>query len=262
MVRVGGYLKTLTTSPCLAARAGVPVRLGDVRAPDRPGDAAWHRRTRRRGRRSPAAWWSCARARTPHETIAAVKAKSPSCRAACRGRRDRDHHDRSALIERAVRQPGDQAGRGVHRRRPVCAVFLWHLRSALVAIIVTLAAGRTGGVRRQKHYQGHQRQHHVAGRHRDRDRRDGRRRDRDDRERAQKIELGSTPSGATRSQATRALGRDDAGCGRGRPGALLLAARDHALVRPGVHAAGAGGRLFSRSPATKTWAMAGVRRCR
>ena len=92
-------------------------------------------------------------------------------------------YDRSDLIERAI----DTLKRTLIEESIivalVCIVFLLHVRSALVAI-VTLPVGVLMAFIADAAAR-HQREHHVPGRHRDRDRRDGRRGDRDDRERAQ-----------------------------------------------------------------------------
>ena len=96
---------------------------------------------------------------------------------------------------RGRRTCSEQAARGIRRRRAglrrvPAAPALGAGRGRLAA------ARRAGGVRRDA-LPGRQRQHHVAGRHRDRDRRDGRRGGRDDRERAQ----ASSRPGSTRTAA-------------------------------------------------------------
>ena len=80
---------------------------------------------------------------------------------------------------------------------------------------------------------GDQRQHHVARRHRDRDRRHGGRGDRDGRERA--------PAHRARPGAAAPLANHHARRHRGRSHAVLRAARHHDLVRADLHAGGAGG---------------------
>ena len=91
-------------------------------------------------------------------------------------------YDRSALIERAVAQPPWKLIEEFIIVALVCAVFLFHVRSALVAIVSSARILLAFVVMQCA---GDQCQHHVARRYRDRHRRDGRRGDRDDRERAQ-----------------------------------------------------------------------------
>ena len=72
-------------------------------------------------------------------------------------------YDRSQLIDRAIDNLGYKLLEEFIVVALVCALFLWHVRSALVAII---AAARP--VLRFYHdaFPGAQRQHHVAGRDR------------------------------------------------------------------------------------------------
>ena len=81
-------------------------------------------------------------------------------------------YDRSQLIDRAVDNLRDKLIEEFIIVALVCAVFLFHLRWALVAVVA--AARRAGRVHRDA-LAGRQREHDVAGRHRDRDRRDDRR---------------------------------------------------------------------------------------
>ena len=150
--------------------------------------------------------------------------------------------DRSRLrplgADRARGRPSEgQARRGIRRRRArvprVPAAFALGARRGSLA-----AARRAGGVRRDAHARG-QRQHHVAGRHRDRDRRDGRRRDRDDRERAQEAR-GVEARAWRRAGGRRTVAGHHRSVGRGRPGAFLQPRHHHAVVRAGVHARSAG----------------------
>jgi Cu(I)/Ag(I) efflux system membrane protein CusA/SilA len=120
----------------------------------------------------------------------------------------------------------------------VCALFLFHLRSALVAI-VSLPLGILDCLHRHA-LPGRQRQHHVAGRDRDRDRRDGRRRRGHDRERAQ-AHRGLEPRHPGRKlEGERHWQVIDRGSRRSRPGAVLFAADHRAVLHPGVHTRSAG----------------------
>jgi Cu(I)/Ag(I) efflux system membrane protein CusA/SilA len=92
-------------------------------------------------------------------------------------------YDRSLLIDRAVTNLTAKLIAEFIVVALVCALFLFHLRSALVAV-VALPVGPAGGVHRHARAGG-QRQHHVARRPSDRHRGDGRRLDRDGRERPQ-----------------------------------------------------------------------------
>ena len=118
------------------------------------------------------------------DTIARVKAKLDELRAGLpAGVEIVETYDRSALIQRAV----DNLNRKLLDEfivvALVCFVFLYHVRSGLIVVIVTPIAVLAAFI--VMHAAGHQRQHHVARRHRDRDRHAGGRGDRDDRERAQ-----------------------------------------------------------------------------
>ncbi len=92
-------------------------------------------------------------------------------------------YDRSDLIHRAI----DNLSRTLIEESIVvalvCVLFLLHVRSALVAIVM-LPVGHPDGVHGHAHDR-RQRQHHEPGRHRHRHRRDGRRGHRHDRERPQ-----------------------------------------------------------------------------
>jgi len=138
MVRANGYLKTLDdfrTVP-VAVRGGVPVTLGDVASIhygpemrrgiaelDGDGEVAGGVVIGRFGKNAQA-------------TIAAVKARlgqlKPSLPA---GVEIVTTYDRSALIERAVSNLSHKLLEEFAVVAAVCLVFLWHLRSALVAII-------------------------------------------------------------------------------------------------------------------------------
>ncbi len=138
MVRVNGYLKTLDDFRAipLASRAGIPVRLGDVATLqtgpemrrgvaelDGDGEVAGGVVLLRSGKNA-------------QETIAAVKAKLAELQKSLpRGVEIVTTYDRSALIERAIANLSLKLLEEFIVVALVCAVFLWHLRSALVAII-------------------------------------------------------------------------------------------------------------------------------
>jgi Cu(I)/Ag(I) efflux system membrane protein CusA/SilA len=138
MVRASGYLKSLDDfrNIPLAARAGVPVKLGDVATLqigpemrrgiaelDGQGEVTGGIVILRSGKNA-------------QETIHAVKAKLAELQASLpRGVEIVTTYDRSALIERAIDNLKDKLIEEFIVVALVCAVFLWHLRSALVAII-------------------------------------------------------------------------------------------------------------------------------
>ncbi len=138
MVRADGYLKTLDDFRAvpLALRSGVPVRLGDVATVqlgpemrrgiaelDGEGEVAGGVVILRSGRNA-------------QETIAAVRARLAALQAALpQGVEIVTTYDRSALIERAVSNLSHKLLEEFLVVALVCAVFLWHLRSALVAIL-------------------------------------------------------------------------------------------------------------------------------
>ena len=139
MVRASGYLKTLDDFrkvPLLSTDAGVSVRLGDVAriqiGPemrrgigelDGEGEATGGVIVMRSGKNA-------------LETIAAVKAKLQSLQASLpRGVEIVPVYDRSGLIERAVDNLRIKLLEEFAVVALVCFVFLFHLRSALVAIV-------------------------------------------------------------------------------------------------------------------------------
>ena len=187
MVRATGYLKTLDdfrAIPLRASATGVPVRLGDVAhlqmGPelrrgiaelDGEGEVTGGIIVMRSGKNALA-------------TIEAVKKKIEQLKAGLPpGRRDRGDLRPLGADQALGREPHRQARRRVHRRR--AGVFRFPVSPALGAGRDRFAAARHAhGVHRHA-LPGSERQHHVARRHRDRDRRDGRCRDRHDREPAQ-----------------------------------------------------------------------------
>jgi copper/silver efflux system protein len=138
MVRASGYLKTLDDFRAipLAARGGIPVRLGDVAAVqvgpemrrgiaelDGQGEVVGGVIILRSGK-------------NPMSTIDSVKAKLAELRKSLPpGVEIVTTYDRSALIERAIHNLSFKLLEEFIVVALVCAVFLWHLRSSLVAII-------------------------------------------------------------------------------------------------------------------------------
>jgi Cu(I)/Ag(I) efflux system membrane protein CusA/SilA len=138
MVRASGYLKSLEDFRAvpLVARGGVPVRLGDVATLqvgpemrrgiaelDGEGEVAGGIVILRSGKNA-------------QQTIAAVKAKLAELQGSLpQGVEIVTTYDRSALIERAIRNLATKLGEEFLVVALVCVLFLWHLRSALVAII-------------------------------------------------------------------------------------------------------------------------------
>jgi SepF-like predicted cell division protein (DUF552 family) len=117
-------------------------------------------------------------------TIEAVKERIDELRAGLPdGVEIVETYDRSELILSARSTTCSQADRGVHRRR--AGLFRVPVASALGAGGNHQPAARHAGRLHRHAPAGHQRQHHVPGRHRHRHRRDGGCGDRDDRERAQ-----------------------------------------------------------------------------
>ena len=139
MVRASGYLQSLDdfrAVPLMTTPAGVSVRLGDVAriqvGPemrrgigelDGEGEAAGGVIIMRSGKNA-------------LQTIAAVKAKLASLQASLpKGVEIVPVYDRSGLIERAVDNLGFKLLEEFLVVAVVCFIFLFHLRSALVAII-------------------------------------------------------------------------------------------------------------------------------
>lgn len=138
MVRASGFLKSPADFKAvpLAARGGVPVLLGDVATVqigpemrrgitelDGAGEAVGGVVILRSGKNAQA-------------TIAAVKEKLQQLQGSLpKGVEIVTTYDRSALIERAIDNLSMKLLEEFAVVAAVCAVFLWHLRSALVAII-------------------------------------------------------------------------------------------------------------------------------
>jgi len=144
MVRASGYLKTLEdfrAIPLMTAKGGVAVRLGDVARVqigpemrrgiaelDGEGEVAGGVIVMRSGKNA-------------LETIDAVKARLAELKSSLpEGVEIVETYDRSGLIERAVAHLRDKLAEEFVVVALVCAAFLLHLRSALVAI-VTLPLG-------------------------------------------------------------------------------------------------------------------------
>jgi Cu(I)/Ag(I) efflux system membrane protein CusA/SilA len=138
MVRASGYLKTLDDFRAipLSAKGGVPVRLGDVAfvqvGPemrrgiaelDGEGEVAGGVVILRSGKNA-------------QETIAAVKRKLEELKPGLpKGVEIVTTYDRSSLIERAIANLTHKLVEEFIVVALVCAIFLWHLRSAFVAIV-------------------------------------------------------------------------------------------------------------------------------
>ena len=242
MVRASGYLQSLDDFrkiPLATTEAGVPVRLGDVARVqvgpemrrgiaelDGEGEVAGGVIVMRSGKNALA-------------TIDAVKAKLESLKASLPpGVEIVPTYDRSSLIKRAVANLGQKLIEEFIVVALVCLVFLFHLRSSLVAIVSLPLGILTAFI--VMHYQGvnanimslggiaiaigamvdaavvmieNAHKHIEAWKH---------------------GHPGETLAG---DEHWRVIG--DAAA-RSRTGAVLLAADHHAVVHPGVHAGGAG----------------------
>jgi Cu(I)/Ag(I) efflux system membrane protein CusA/SilA len=139
MVRATGYLKTLDdfrNIPVAMLRAGIPVHLGDVARVqlgpemrrgiaelDGQGEVAGGVVILRSGKNA-------------RETIAAVRTKLATLgKSLPQGVEIVTTYDRSQLIDRAVENLNHKLIEEFIVVAAVCGLFLWHLRSALVAII-------------------------------------------------------------------------------------------------------------------------------
>jgi Cu(I)/Ag(I) efflux system membrane protein CusA/SilA len=144
MVRASGYLRTLDdfrSIPLVTDKGGVPVLLKDV-ARVQMGPEMRRGIAELDGEGEVAGGIIVMRAgKNALETIAAVKAKLTELRRSLpQGVEIVETYDRSGLIERAVRHLRDKLFEEFLVVALVCAAFLVHLRSALVAI-VTLPLG-------------------------------------------------------------------------------------------------------------------------
>jgi Cu(I)/Ag(I) efflux system membrane protein CusA/SilA len=144
MVRAGGYLKTLDdfrAIPLRTAAGGVPVRLGDV-ATVQVGPEMRRGVAELNGQGEVAGGVVVMRSgKNARETIAAVKDKLAELkRSLPPGVEVVTTYDRSQLIDRAIRNLSGKLVEEFIVVGLVCALFLWHARSALVAIL-TLPLG-------------------------------------------------------------------------------------------------------------------------
>ncbi|MDE2620204.1 MAG: efflux RND transporter permease subunit, partial [Sphingomonadales bacterium] len=144
MVRASGYLKTLDdfrAIPLRTATGGVPVRLGDV-ATIQVGPEMRRGIAELNGEGEVAGGVVILRSsKNARETIAAVKDKLADLRKSLPpGVEVVTVYDRSQLIDRAVENLTHKLVEEFIVVALVCALFLWHVRSALVAII-TLPLG-------------------------------------------------------------------------------------------------------------------------
>ena len=144
MVRASGYLQSLDDFrkiPLRSTDAGVPVRLGDV-ARIQLGPEMRRGVAELNGEGEVAGGVIVMRSgKNALETIAAVKAKLESLKPSLPpGVEIITTYDRSHLIKRAVQNLGEKLIEEFVVVALVCAIFLFHLRSALVAI-VTLPIG-------------------------------------------------------------------------------------------------------------------------
>jgi len=139
MVRSSGYLKTLgdfRQIPLNANEAGVPVRLGEV-ATIQVGPEMRRGIAELNGEGEVAGGVVILRSgKNARETIAAVKTKLAELKGTLPAGVDVvTTYDRASLIERAIDNLQEKLLEEFLVVTLVCAVFLWHLRSALVAIV-------------------------------------------------------------------------------------------------------------------------------
>ncbi|HEX5359942.1 MAG TPA: efflux RND transporter permease subunit [Fluviicoccus sp.] len=139
MVRTNGYLQSLDDFrqiPLSVAGGGIPVRLGDV-ATVQLGPEMRRGIAELNGEGEVAGGVVILRAgKNARDTIDAVKAKLAALKSSLpAGVEIVPTYDRSALIDRAVDNLGHKLLEEFAVVALVCIAFLWHLRSALVAII-------------------------------------------------------------------------------------------------------------------------------
>jgi Cu(I)/Ag(I) efflux system membrane protein CusA/SilA len=144
MVRAGGYLKTLDdfrAIPLRTAGAGIPVRLGDV-ATVQIGPEMRRGVAELNGEGEVAGGVVVMRSgKNARETIGAVKAKLAELKHSLPpGVEIVTTYDRSQLIDRAIANLSTKLIEEFLVVAVVCGLFLWHARSALVAIL-TLPLG-------------------------------------------------------------------------------------------------------------------------
>ncbi|WP_137807358.1 MULTISPECIES: efflux RND transporter permease subunit [unclassified Pseudomonas] len=139
MVRASGYLKTLNdfrAIPLKLGAGGVPVTLGDV-ATIQLGPEMRRGITELDGEGETVGGVVILRSgKNARETIAAVKAKLDDLKSSLpAGVEIVTTYDRSKLIDRAVENLSHKLLEEFIVVALVCGIFLWHLRSSLVAII-------------------------------------------------------------------------------------------------------------------------------
>jgi Cu(I)/Ag(I) efflux system membrane protein CusA/SilA len=139
MVRASGYLKTLDdfrAIPLRTAAGGVPVQLGDV-ATIQVGPEMRRGIAELNGEGEVAGGVVILRSgKNARETIAAVKTKLAELKHSLpAGVQVVTTYDRSQLIDRAVENLRSKLIEEFVIVAVVCALFLWHVRSALVAIL-------------------------------------------------------------------------------------------------------------------------------
>ena len=143
MVRAGGYLKTLDDFRAIPLKSagGIPVTLGDV-ARVQIGPEMRRGVAELNGQGEVAGGVVILRSgKNARETIAAVKAKLTELKKSLPpGVEIVTTYDRSQLIDRAIGNLTEKLIEEFLVVAIVCALFLWHVRSALVAII-TLPIG-------------------------------------------------------------------------------------------------------------------------
>ena len=122
------------------------------------------------------------------DVIERVKAKlqGDRARAARRASRSSPTYDRSDLIQRSIDTLKHTLIEEMIIVSLVILLFLWHIPSAIIPIVTIPVAVLLAFIPMQ--LMGVTLEHHVARRHRDRDRRAGGRRDRRGRERHKKLE--------------------------------------------------------------------------
>lgn len=139
MVRAGGYLKTLDDFrliPLVTSSAGVTVMLNDV-ATIQIGPEMRRGIAELNGEGEVAGGVVILRSgKNARETIAAVKARLDELKQSLpAGVEIVSTYDRSQLIDRAVANLSEKLVEEFIVVAVVCGIFLWHLRSALVAIV-------------------------------------------------------------------------------------------------------------------------------